>query len=139
MKGIAEVYTLEGKHDDAIEVLFEAQTISEGAGDLALNAGIYKGLADNYLALHQWEDYLFYDRKHRETLEELKISERNTINNILQHYKNEISGKEKTAGWKFTAIILGMGIIFLWLIFAIISSEISFNKKFLSIQSQIEL
>lgn len=139
MKGIAEVYTLEGKHEAAIEVLFDANTIAGGAGDLELNAGIYKGLADNYLALHQWEDYLYYDRLHSETLQELKISERNTINNILQLYKDEISTKEKIAGWKFMVIILGVGIIFLWLIYAIISSEISFTKKLSTLKSQIEL
>ncbi len=57
LKGLAQVYTFEGKYAEAITSLQKALTISKKVNDLILNQEIYKGLSENYLALNKWEKY----------------------------------------------------------------------------------
>ncbi len=82
-KGLAEVYTLEGNYQDAIDLLQKAMETSKNVGDLVLNLGIYKGLFENYLALNQWEDYQKYYDQYLKTQLAIKISERNSVSDSI--------------------------------------------------------
>ena len=66
-KGLAETYTLQGKHRDAIDLLEKADNMSTKVGDLVLREGIYKGFADNFLALQDWNNYEVYNKRYIET------------------------------------------------------------------------
>jgi tetratricopeptide (TPR) repeat protein len=57
LKGLAQVYTLEGKFSEAIPILENALLISSKVNDLILNQELYKGLSENYLALNQWDNF----------------------------------------------------------------------------------
>lgn len=79
LKGLAEVYTLEGKYKEAISALEEALVLSRSVGDLILNQGIYKGLSENYLAINEWEKYRKYHLDYLKTQLEVKESERKSV------------------------------------------------------------
>lgn len=79
LKGLAEVYTLEGKYNEAIGTLQEALIVSKSVGDLILNQGIYKGLSENYLAINEWEKYRKYHLDYLKTQLEVKESERKSV------------------------------------------------------------
>jgi tetratricopeptide (TPR) repeat protein len=82
-KGLAEVLTLQGEHEKAIELLQSAMEGSKDVGDLVLNYTIFKGLFENYLALNQWDEYHKYYDLYLKTQLELKISERNSISDSI--------------------------------------------------------
>ncbi len=89
LKGLAEVYTLEGKYEDAIETLNTGLDISKCVGDLILNQGLYKGLSENYLALNAWDDYQTYHSQYLETQLKVKQSERNSVSKSLDEIDKE--------------------------------------------------
>lgn len=82
-KGLAEVNTLEGKYDTAIQLLLDASKMSEGVGDLVLNQGIYKGLADNYFVTNAIAQHEIYQRKYEETTQQIKKNNSKTINQFI--------------------------------------------------------
>jgi len=139
MRGLAEVYTIEGNYDLALNELAEADSLAQNVGDLELNSGIYRGLADNYLAKKDWDNFRKYDNLYNTTVRQLKKSERNTINNILKDYNREIAEKEKSGKLEFIFLISVFGIIFLTALFLIIRSEILFRNEFGKIKSQIKI
>lgn len=138
MKGLAEVYMLQMRYEDAISELNRADSISASVGDLELNSGIYRGLSDNYLALKDWDNFRKYENKNRQTIQQIKESERKTINNILKDYKTEIESNEKSSGNKFILLIFILSIVLFGFVFSIVRSEISFKKDFDKIISQIK-
>lgn len=139
MKGLAEVYTLESNYSSALTELNKADSLAGKVGDLELNSGIYRGLADNYLALKDWSNFQKYDRKYNETIGQIKLSERNTINNIIQDYNVEIVKKEKSTKLFYLILISVFALVSIILIFSIIKSEIIFRKKFGKIKSEIKV
>lgn len=91
-KGLAEVKTLEGNYDEAISLLNNASLISQRVGDLILNQGIYEGLANNYLAIHDYNNYAVFHNKFISLQEGNKNTERKTVNQSLV---NLTKAKEK--------------------------------------------
>ncbi len=138
MKGLAEVYTLEGRYREALVELKKANVLAENVGDLVLNRGIYKGMSDNYLALRDWENYHIYDEKFEQTKQQTQLNERKTINNLLQNYLNETEKKESDIRWKFGSGILGGIVVLIILIGLIVWGEISFQKSQKLLKSQIK-
>ena len=136
-KGLAEVYTLEGKYQEAIDVLQDALVHSKNVGDLVLNQGIYKGLSENYLALNQWENYQKYHNSYLQTQLKIKESERKSISDSL-------SESEKVENSKLDAIIpnikYGISIVILVVILALgfyVFSEIKTRKSIVKLQKTI--
>ena len=82
-KGLAEAESAEGNHKKALSLLTDALATSKGVGDRILNREIFEGLANNYLALGDWENYTLYQNKYVAIKKANKISERNTINKSL--------------------------------------------------------
>jgi len=89
IKGMSEVLTNKGLFNEAILILKEGLSISSDVGDLVLNQGLYKGLADNYLAVKDWENHKFYNIKYIETNQTIKSTEIKTINNSLSNLIKE--------------------------------------------------
>ena len=83
-KGLAEVYTLQGEYNQALNLLHTALNKSNNVGDLILNLGIYNGLFENYLALNQWDEYQKYYDLYSKTQLDIKVSERNSISASLE-------------------------------------------------------
>lgn len=137
LRGLAEVYTLNGKYTEALTELNEANRIAGDVGDLELNSGIYKGLAENYLALKDWDNFQKFDKEYHIAIQQMKLSERNAINNILNDYNKDILKKEKSERDKYLMIISILGLILLATFYSIIKSEISFKHNFNELKSQI--
>src|SRR5690606_39228461 len=126
LKGLAEVYTIEGKYEDAIEALHNGLELSKSVGDLVLNQGIYKGLSENYLALNEWDKYQAFQSKYLETQLKVKQSERNSVSKSLTEIAKEQNLKLKTIRPKF---YYGMIALLLVNILAIIWFFISYKKN----------
>ena len=137
-KGLAEVYTLEGRYEEAISELESASNLTKEVGDLVLNRGIFKGLSENYLALKDWNNYHVYDEEYEKTEQQIKQNERKTINNLLQNYSDETSKKEDDLKWRYGAGVLIGLLVFLLVLASIIWGEIKFQKMFSRLKSQIK-
>jgi len=82
-KGLAEAESANAHYQEALLLLRDAIAISKDVGDVILNREIYKGLANNYLVLGDWENYTLYQEKYLDIKKANKISERKTINQSL--------------------------------------------------------
>ncbi|WP_121668059.1 tetratricopeptide repeat protein [Mesonia aquimarina] len=83
LKGLAEVYTLQGKYKESIKLLTKALNISRKVGDLVLDQAIYKGLSDNYLGLNKWALYKKYNKLYLNIQFQVKMSERESISSSI--------------------------------------------------------
>jgi tetratricopeptide (TPR) repeat protein len=111
LKGIAQIYTLNGAYLDAINELNLAFSIANNVNDLVLNKEIYKGLSENYLALNNPKKYQEYQQKLTLTQTKLKENERASIENLLLENYNNLENKSKTEFSSFWIIVfLSMGV-----------------------------
>ncbi|MFV0504840.1 MAG: tetratricopeptide repeat protein [Lachnospirales bacterium] len=138
LKGLAEVYTLKRKHKEALDELQKANELAKNVGDLVLNREIYIGMADNYLALNDWDNYQIYNDKSGKTAQQIITSERKTINNLLNDYSMEIEQKITKLKWVYGSIIFLTLVFIFLLVFYLIKGEISFQKKLKKVKSQIK-
>lgn len=120
-KGLAEVYTLEGKYEEAVLLLQSALERSKNVGDLVLNLGIYKGFFENYLALNESENYQKYYELFSKTQLEIKKSERSSVSDsIKENSKNlneEISQIQSQFKTRFKWLVLLISIFIIILFF----------------------
>lgn len=111
LKGIAQIYTLNGNYLAAITELNHTYLIADGVNDLVLNKEIYKGLSENYLALNNPVKYQEYQQKLTQTQAKLKENERASIENLLLENYNNLENKSKTEFSSFWIIVfLSMGL-----------------------------
>lgn len=111
-KGLAQVYTLEGKYKDAIKVLQEALSVSKNVNDLVLNREIYKGLSENYLAINKWKEYTQYRLEYLKTNTKLIESERTSVSDSLIDKKNmekESIEEDVPRFWSAILIVFAIG------------------------------
>lgn len=127
-KGLAEVYTLEGRYRDAIKELEAALAVSDEVGDLVLNRGIYNGLLENYLAVNDWENYEKFHARYLETQLRVKVSERKSINNLINEGYKAQNKNLKIEIYKYNYYILTTLIVILLVVifFAVLHKK---NKK----------
>lgn len=108
LKGLSQVYTLEGKYSEAISALNEASSISNGVNDLILNDEIYNGLSQNYLAVNEWEKFKKYNSKYIYTQKLIKQSERSSVSESLGVKENELKSKFSDDVTQFYSLIIGL-------------------------------
>lgn len=136
-KGIAEVYTLSGKYKEAITELNIAAEISKNVGDQVLNQGIYKALANNYLAINNWELYQEFYNKFLETERQNKNEERKAIGIALSRHSNEVDSKKNNVKSNYKmGIIVSTISIFIFVII-IILGQLKFRKQFRKLKQQL--
>ena len=122
LKGSAKVYALEGKNSDAINALNKAVELSSEVNDLILNQEIYRGLAENYLAINQWEQYKINQGKFIDIQKLIKDRERNSVSESLDVKEVELKIKQEDSSKKFyylvllLFVILSLGIFFFYVI-----------------------
>lgn len=132
LKGLAETSTLYGNHAEAIKLLETALVYSKDVSDMVLSERIYKGLADNYLALNQPEKYQECNEKYQEIQFEREQSELRSINRAINSYNedNKKKNKETQKTYKFrNYIILISGIIIAGVFIFLLISRILKNRK----------
>lgn len=106
LKGSARVYTLEGNNNEAIKALNEALNLSSEVNDLILNQEIYKGLAENYLAINQWSQFKIYQGKFIDVQRLIKDRERNSVGESLGAKEVELQSKTAELSGKFYYLLL---------------------------------
>jgi tetratricopeptide (TPR) repeat protein len=139
LKGLAQVYTLEGKFQDAVTTLQKARSISENVEDLILNQEIYKGLSENYLALNQWKKYKEYHFKYLTTQKLIKERERKSISDSLVEKKSELNAKLDTAISNFYLVYVLIFIVITLVILFVIHRIKVTKKEIEDLQNQITL
>lgn len=106
LKGSAKVYTLEGNNPEAINALNQAVQLSADVNDLILNQEIYKGLAENYLAINQWEQFKLNQGKYIDVQRLIKDRERISVGESLDAKEAELSVKRNELSNKFYYLLL---------------------------------
>lgn len=113
-KGLSENYTVLGKHNLAIQLLQKAVNLSKKVGDLVLSEGIFKGFADNYLALQDWNNYEVYNKLYIEAKFAREQSELASLNKSIDILNKDNNGKieaEKNKLRIASALIIAVSII----------------------------
>lgn len=128
-KGLAEVYALEGNHSKAIEVLEEALKISKNVGDLILNRGIYNGLANNYIAINDWEQYQKYNKLFLQNQLIIKESERRSINDSIDELTEIDNQKLEQVKTRYFYIISLIVLLILAMIYLLYKYQIRSMKS----------
>lgn len=85
MKGLAENYTFQKQNDKALQILQQAAAKSNDIGDLILDEGIYKGLAENYLVLGKFDDYLKNNEKYKRIKFQREQGDLKSINSLIDN------------------------------------------------------
>lgn len=139
LKGLAQVYTLEGKFQEAVVTLLKAKNISKNVEDLILNQEIYRGLSENYLALNKWDKFKEFHLKYLLTQKLIKERERKSISDSLVEKKSELSSKfEKTVSL-FNLINLTIFVIVLIVIIFVLNRIKGAKKDIEALQNKISL
>lgn len=133
LKGIAEIYRQKHENQSSINLLLKAENLCKNTGDIILNEGIYKELADNYLALGEQNLYQQYNKKYLEMRFRRKQNELKSINQIIDnHNKETFLESEKLKSYHnsiITASVALGGIIMAVLLYFIVKVRRQ-NKKF---------
>lgn len=106
LKGLAQVFTLEGKFSDAIPILQNALIISSKVNDLILNQELYKGISENYLALNEWNNFKKYHYLFLTTRKLIKERERKSVCESLNIKEKELSINIKNDKLNFNLFII---------------------------------
>ena len=113
LKGLGDNYFIKNEYLLAIENLENAKLKAQNIGDLVLNEGIYKGLADNYLSTSNFERYILNNELYKKTQFEREQNELKSINslvnNLSENSKIEIN-KTKENYWIINSIIIFLSI-----------------------------
>jgi tetratricopeptide (TPR) repeat protein len=139
LKGLAQVYTLEGNFPLAITTLQEALSLSVAINDLILNQEIFKGLSENYLAINEWETFKKYQNSYFATQKLIKERERKSVSESLD-LKDESLGQEfkreiPNYYYKIIGILLFLAIIIVCFFFLIRNKA----SKIRQLKTQIHL
>lgn len=133
LKGIAEIHKKKHENQSAINLLLKAENLCKNTGDITLNEGIYKELAENYLAMGQQNLYQQYNKKYLEMRFKRKQNELKSINQVIDNHNKETALKsEKLKSYyhyiKIGSILLGSILVIILLYFIVkIRKQ---NKKF---------
>lgn len=95
LKGMAEVYKQKHENQTPLSLLRKAENLSKNTGDIILNEGIYKEMADNYLALGKQDLYQLYNKKYFEMRFKRKQNELISINQVIDNHNKETCIKSK--------------------------------------------
>ncbi|CAD0220782.1 tetratricopeptide repeat protein [Chryseobacterium sp. JV274] len=136
LKGIAEIHKKKHENQPAINLLLKAENLCKNIGDITLNEGIYKELAENHLAMGQQNLYQQYNKKYLEMRFKRKQNELKSINQVIDNHNKETSLKsEKLKSYyryiKISSVLLGciFIVILLYSIIKIRKQNKNFHKE----------
>ncbi|MFT3796126.1 helix-turn-helix domain-containing protein [Flavobacterium sp.] len=116
---LAEVYTLRGRHQQAIDTL-EAALNDPGFDNKSLKMEMYLNLARNYKSIGDKTKYSLYNEKHLSLRDTVESHERKAINTAFNVEQQDISedalASKQTSRWLayavFVVVLLSIGTIF---------------------------
>ncbi len=127
-KGLAEASTLEGNYEEAISILQNATSNAESVGDLILNKGLYEGLSNNYLALHDWDNYTLFHDKYLGLQNQTKTAERKSVNQSLLNLTETKAKEISEVGNYYRPIQISLVILIVIALF-ILARLVFFEEK----------
>lgn len=113
LKGLAEVYTIEGNYEEAISSLKQALVLSHDVNDLILNDELYFALSENYLAVNEWDEFKKYHEKELNVQKLLKARERISVSESLGVKEVELKSKIALETSNFYYMVLILTLLFL--------------------------
>ncbi|MCS3531881.1 hypothetical protein [Chryseobacterium sp. JUb7] len=133
LKGTAEVHKQKRENKMALELLTQAEQLGKNTRDLILNEGIYKEMADNYLAMGNQNLYQMYNKKQFEMRFEREQNELKSINQAIDNHNNETLKKsdELKKNYRYLKIIfISCALFIIGLLLSIIFNIRKENKKY---------
>ncbi|MFS4471196.1 tetratricopeptide repeat protein [Chryseobacterium sp. T20] len=133
LKGIAEIHKQRHENQAAINLLLKAEDLSKNTGDIILNEGLYKELAENYLAMGHQNLYQQFNKKHMEMRFKRKQNELKSINQVIDNHNKETALKSEKLKSDYRYIKIGsvfIGCILIVLLLYFIIKIRKQNKKF---------
>lgn len=114
MKGLAEIYALQNKRTQAIQLLETAKIKAEKIDDLSLDESIYYGLSENYLSNGEFDLYIKNNELYKKVQFEKEQSELNSINTLINNIENqefdELQKVEKES-WVIKIIVIFISVL----------------------------
>ncbi|SDQ71422.1 Tetratricopeptide repeat-containing protein [Chryseobacterium soldanellicola] len=138
LKGMAEMYKQNGENVTALHLLSKAENLSKKTGDLVLNEGIYKEMADNYLALGKQNLYQYYHKKYFESLFKREQNELSSINHSIDNHNKETLKKIREMGAHYQYLRIIIGVIGLIIIVLLLYFILKIRKQNLLYQKEIQ-
>lgn len=138
LKGLAEVYKQKKENEKALNLLIQAEDLCKNTGDLTLNEGIYKEMAENYLALGQPAFYQKYNKKYFEMRFQRAQNELKSINHAINNHNREtlMKSRKLTSHYRFlTAIIVGVSLLIIGILLFFV---VKVRKKNIKFQKHIQ-
>lgn len=133
LKGMAEVYKQKRENRKALDLLIQSENLSKNTGDIILNEGIYKEMADNYLAMGNPSRYQLYNKKHFEMRFKREQNELSSINQIINNHNKETLKKSREIKKQYnilTIICIGIGMILIIFLLYFILNIRKTNRKY---------
>ena len=138
LKGLAQVYTLEGNYQLAIQTLNNAILLSSSVDDLILNQEIYKGFSENYLALNKWEEFKKYQNNFLNTQKLIKDRERKSVSESLDLKDESLNIELKNEISKYYYKFIAAAFIIIFLVIAFVLFIKNKVKKIRQLRSEIQ-
>ena len=101
LKGKGETLFLTQNYSNSLQVLSRSKEMALPTGDLVLNEGLYKLLADNNLVLNNFEKFQHYNNKYHAIRKTLEQNELKSLNRYLNIQKSEDEESKKIISRKF--------------------------------------
>ncbi|MDR4952498.1 hypothetical protein REB14_09965 [Chryseobacterium sp. ES2] len=133
LKGIAEIHKQRHENQTAINLLLKAEDLSKNTGDIILNEGLYKEMAENYLAMGRQNLYQQFNKKHMEMRFKRKQNELKSINQVIDNHNKETALKNEKLKSDYRYIKMGsvfLGCILIVILLYFIIKIRNQNKKF---------
>lgn len=138
LKGIAEIHKQKHENQAAINLLLKAEDLCKNTGDIILNEGLYKELADNYLAMGKQNLYQQYNKKHLEMRFKRKQNELKSINQVIDNHNKETALKREKLKSDYGYIKMGSVFLGCILIVLLLYSIVKIRKQNKKFQKEIQ-
>ncbi len=129
LKGLAEIYKQNHENESAVNLLLKAESLCKNTGDITLNEGLYKELADNYLALGQQNLYQQYNKKYLEMRFQIRQNELKSINHVIDNHNKETALKSKKLKSYYSSITIGSVLLGIFFILMLLYSIVKVRKQ----------
>ncbi|WP_278378623.1 hypothetical protein [Chryseobacterium arthrosphaerae] len=138
LKGMAEVHKQKRENQTALDLLLKAENLSRNTGDIILNEGIYKEMADNYLAMGKQDLYQFYNKKYFEMHFKRKQNELASINQSIDNYNKESAVKSRKLKSYYRSVKIIAGITGILIISILLYFILKIRKQNRTYQKNIQ-
>ncbi|WP_185290451.1 lipopolysaccharide assembly protein LapB [Chryseobacterium lactis] len=139
LKGLAEMNKQKHKNQEALELLIKAEDLGRESGDLTLNEGIYKEMADNYLAMGNPGLYQVYSKKYTETKFKREESELRSINHAIDVHNGETQKKSERVTDRYNYLIAAVIIVGAFILSIILYLIIKIRKQNKGFREEIKV